>query len=47
MAAILADRSFAAPMPIWTFAIEHPDGVYVIDAGATPEFNVDASWERE
>ncbi len=47
MAAILADRSFAAPMPIWTFAIEHPDGVYVIDAGATPEFNDDGSWERD
>lgn len=43
-AAILADRRWAEPMPIWTFVIEHPDGIFVVDAGATPAYNDDASW---
>lgn len=43
-AAILADRRWAEPMPIWTFVIQHPDGIFVVDAGATPAYNDDASW---
>ncbi|MEO1267763.1 MAG: hypothetical protein AAFX99_06670, partial [Myxococcota bacterium] len=27
--AILTDRTFAAPMPIMTYIIEHPEGVFV------------------
>jgi len=46
-AAILADRRWAAPLPIWTFLIEHPEGVFVVDAGVTPAFNDDASWLRD
>lgn len=47
LAAILGDRRFADPLPIWTFAIEHPDGVVVVDAGATPDYNDDASWRND
>lgn len=45
--AILADRRFAAPMPIWSYAIDHPDGVYVIDAGASPSYNDPQSWRTD
>lgn len=41
---ILADRKFAAPMPIWCYAIDHPEGLYVVDAGASPSYNDPASW---
>lgn len=43
-ATILADRRFAEPMPIWCYAIEHPEGLFVIDAGAEPSYNDAASW---
>lgn len=46
-AAILADRRWAQPMPIWTFVIEHPGGIFVVDAGATPAYNDDASWRQD
>jgi N-acyl homoserine lactone hydrolase len=46
-AAILADRRFADPMPIWTYAIEHSDGVFVVDAGAEPGYNDRASWRHD
>ncbi len=42
--AILADRRFADPMPIWSYAIEHPEGLFVIDAGASTTYNDPASW---
>jgi glyoxylase-like metal-dependent hydrolase (beta-lactamase superfamily II) len=42
--AILADRRFAAPMPVWTYAIEHPEGLFVVDAGASPSYNDAESW---
>ena len=42
--AILADRRFAAPMPIWTYVVEHPGGLVVVDAGAEPSYNDPASW---
>lgn len=45
--AILADRRFAAPMPIWSYAVEHPDGVYVIDTGAASDYNDPRSWGDE
>lgn len=43
-ATILADRRFAEPMPIWCYAIEHPEGIFVIDAGADPSYNDATSW---
>jgi N-acyl homoserine lactone hydrolase len=46
-AAILADRRFANPMPIWTYAIEHPDGLFVVDAGAEPGYNDRSTWGQD
>ncbi len=43
--AILADRRFVEPMPIWSYAIEHPEGVFVVDAGASPTYNDPQSWQ--
>jgi glyoxylase-like metal-dependent hydrolase (beta-lactamase superfamily II) len=43
--AILADRRFAEPLPIWCYAIEHPEGLYVVDAGACPSYNVADTWQ--
>ena len=31
----MADRSFTDPLPIWAWAIEHPEGVIVVDTGET------------
>ena len=31
----LADRSWTEPLPIYAFAIEHPEGVIVVDTGET------------
>lgn len=31
----MLDRNFTDPLPIWTWAIEHPEGVVVVDAGET------------
>lgn len=45
--AILADRRFAEPMPIWSYAIDHPEGLFVIDAGASPEYNDPESWRAD
>jgi hypothetical protein len=45
--AILADRKFAEPMPIWSYAIEHPEGLFVVDAGAAPSYNDPASWQAD
>jgi glyoxylase-like metal-dependent hydrolase (beta-lactamase superfamily II) len=33
--ATMLDRNFTDPLPIWTWAIEHPEGVIVVDAGET------------
>lgn len=41
---ILAGRRFADPMPIWCYAVEHPEGLFLIDAGAEPSYNDAASW---
>jgi N-acyl homoserine lactone hydrolase len=43
--AILADRRFVEPMPIWSYVIVHPEGVFVIDAGAEPGYNDPSTWE--
>lgn len=47
LAAILGDRRFADPLPIWCFVIEHPERIVIVDAGATPDYNDDASWTRD
>lgn len=44
---ILADRRFAPPMPIWCYAIEHPEGLFVVDAGASPSYNDPQSWSPD
>ena len=44
---ILADRKFADPMPIWCYAIDHPEGLFVVDAGASPSYNDPTSWEPD
>lgn len=31
----LIDREWTQPLPIWAFAIEHPEGVIVVDTGET------------
>ena len=31
----MTDRSFTEPLPIWAWAIEHPEGVIVVDTGET------------
>ena len=31
----IADRQFTEPLPIYAFAIEHPEGVIVVDTGET------------
>lgn len=41
---ILLDRDWAAPMPVWAYAIEHPEGLFLVDAGATPAYRDPASW---
>ncbi len=34
-------------MPIWCYAVEHPDGVFVVDAGASPSYNDPHSWRPD
>jgi glyoxylase-like metal-dependent hydrolase (beta-lactamase superfamily II) len=36
--ATLADRDWTGWLPVWSFAVEHPDGLVVIDAGQDPAF---------
>jgi glyoxylase-like metal-dependent hydrolase (beta-lactamase superfamily II) len=31
----MLDREFTEPLPIWTWAIEHPEGVILVDTGDT------------
>jgi glyoxylase-like metal-dependent hydrolase (beta-lactamase superfamily II) len=33
--ATMADRTYTDPLPIWAWAIEHPEGVIVVDTGET------------
>lgn len=46
-ASILADRRWADPLPIWAFAIRYPDALFLVDSGATPDYNDDASWSPD
>ncbi len=36
--ATLADRRWTDWLPVWSFAIEHPGGVVVVDCGQDPDF---------
>ncbi len=42
--AMLMDRAFQPPMPIFVYAIEHPEGVFVVDTGELAKFNSDPSY---
>jgi N-acyl homoserine lactone hydrolase len=42
--AILADRAFADPMPVWAFVVELPGGTVVIDTGADPSYGDPSTW---
>ncbi len=44
---ILADPRLGARMPIWSYVLVHPEGVFVVDAGAVPTYNDDASWAKD
>jgi N-acyl homoserine lactone hydrolase len=46
-AAIVADPTLGARMPIWSYVIVHHEGVFVVDAGAAPSYNDDASWSPD
>jgi len=43
-AAILLDWNWAAPLPVWSYVIEHPEGVWLIDAGASPRYRDPQAW---
>ena len=36
----ILDRSWTAPLPIYAFVIEHPEGVIVVDTGCSAPFNL-------
>src|SRR3954451_23888874 len=36
--AVVAERGFTEPLPVLSWAIVHPDGVIVVDAGQAPDF---------
>lgn len=42
--AILGDPTLGARMPIWSYVIVHPEGTFVVDAGASPSYVDDESW---
>lgn len=43
-AAILLDWDWAAPMPVWSYLVEHPEGAWLIDAGASPRYRDPQAW---
>ena len=43
-ATILFDWRWSAPMPVWAYVIEHPEGVFLIDAGAHPRYRDPEAW---
>lgn len=43
-AAILLDWDWASPMPVWAYLVEHPEGVWLIDAGASPRYRDPKAW---
>lgn len=46
-ASVLADPRLGARMPIWTYVVLHKEGVFVVDAGATPAYNDEVSWAHD
>lgn len=46
-ASILGDRSFVEPLPIWTYAVEHPEGLFLVDAGPAGDYYDEASWSAD
>lgn len=42
--ATLADRQWTGWLAVWSFAIEHPEGLVVVDAGQDPDFAA-ARWD--
>ncbi len=42
--ATLIDRQWTGWLSVWSFAIEHPDGLVVVDAGQDPDF-VSPRWD--
>ncbi len=42
--AILLDWEWAEPMPVWAYVVEHPEGVFLIDAGASPRYRDPDAW---
>ena len=43
-AAILFDWDWATPMPVWSYLIEHPEGTWLVDAGASPRYRDPNAW---
>ena len=43
-AAILFDWDWATPMPVWSYLVEHPEGTWLIDAGASPRYRDPNAW---
>jgi len=43
-AAILLDWEWASPMPVWAYVVEHPEGAWLIDAGASPRYRDPDAW---
>jgi N-acyl homoserine lactone hydrolase len=44
LVATLFDRTWTDWLAVWTFAIEHPEGTVVVDAGQDPDFRAPA-WD--
>ena len=42
--AIVTDGTVGVRLPIWSYAIVHPEGVFMVDAGAPPDYNDQATW---
>jgi glyoxylase-like metal-dependent hydrolase (beta-lactamase superfamily II) len=41
---IVFDSSFGTTLPIWVYAIVHPEGVWLVDAGPSPGYNDENAW---
>lgn len=44
---ILWDDRTVPAMPVWSYVVIHPEGVFAVDAGAHPSFNDPATWACE
>ncbi len=45
MLSIVSDDHFAPPMPVLSYVIEHPEGIFVVDPGGTEDFTNEDTWE--